>query len=111
MDERIDPVVFRLGTKEYKLVLTAPAIRLFEEKTGRGIFQADVIRSLTETVTMLWAAAVERSPHLRLDALFEYVQPSDLPAISEALGECIKRAFRTDEDKEGKPGKPPPLDS
>jgi len=25
MDERIDPVVFRLGTKEYKLALTAPA--------------------------------------------------------------------------------------
>jgi len=111
MDERIDPVVFRLGTKEYKLVLTAPAIRLFEEKTGKGIFQANVPGSLTETITLLWAAASTHSPHLRLDKLFEYVSPSDVPAIAEALGECLKRAFRTDEEKKGKPGESSPLDS
>jgi len=111
MDERINAVVFRLGTKKYNLALTAPAIRLFEEKTGKGIFKADIPGSLTETITLLWAAAVERSPHLRLDKLFEYVQPSDLPAISEALGECLKRAFGTGEGEEAKAGEPPPLDS
>jgi len=111
MDERIDPVVFRLGTKEYKLVLPSPMIRLFEATIGKGFFQAKIPENWTETVTLLWAAAKTHSPHLRLDALFDYASPADLLAISDALGECIKRAFRTGEDKEGKPGEPPPLDS
>ena len=111
MDERIDPVVFQLGTKEYKLVLTAPAIRAFEEKTGKGIFQSDIPANLTQTVTLLWAAASTHSPHLRLDKLFEYVSPADIARIAEALGECTKRAFRTGESEEGKAGEASPLDS
>jgi hypothetical protein len=104
MDEHIDPVVFQVGTKEYKLVLTAPAIRLFEEKTGKGIFQADIPGNVTQTVTLLWAAASTHSPHLRLDKLFEYVSPANIPAINEALGECLKRAFGVEEERETKAG-------
>jgi len=92
-------------------VLTAPAIRLFEEKAGKGIFQANVPGSLTETITLLWAAASTHSPHLRLDKLFEYVNPSDVPAIAEALGECLKRAFHIFEENVKKAGEPSPLGS
>jgi len=111
MDERIDPVVFRLGTKEYKLVLPSPMIRLFEATIGKGFFQASIPANWSETITLLWVAASTHSPHLRLDALFGYASPADLPAISNALGECVKRAFRTGEEKEGKAGEPSPLGS
>ena len=113
MDERIDPVVFQLGTKEYKLVLTAPAIRIYEKTAVIGFSKSDIPANFTQTVTLLWAAASTYSPHLRLDSLFDYLSDRlwDLPRIAEALGECTKRAFRTGESEEGKAGEASPLDS
>ena len=102
MDGRMEPVLFQLGTKEYKLVLTAPAIRAFEKEAGKGIFDVN-LASLSETVTLLWAAAKTHSPHLQLNALFEYVDPRELPRIAAALGECSKRAFGVG-DEEAKDG-------
>ena len=106
MDGNCEPVVFRLGTKEYKLMLTAPAIRAFEKEAGKGIFEVN-LASLSETVTLLWAAAKTNSPHLQLNALFEYVDPRELPRIAEALGECTKRAFGVADDEEKKDGAAP----
>lgn len=109
MDGYSEPVVFRLKTKEYKLTLPAPAIRLFEQKSGRGILTIgdDLPMNLTLAVTLLWAAAVTNSPHLQLDKLFEIVELADLPAIVEALTLCITRALRLEEKKAGAPA---PLD-
>lgn len=111
MDERIDPVIFRLGTKEYKLVLTSPAARMFETLTGVGVLEAK-IGHWTQTITLLFVCAMTNSPHLRLDALFTYATLADLPEISKALGEAVKRAFQTDRiADEAKAGEPGPLGS
>jgi len=113
MDERIDPVVFRLGTKEYRLVLPGPAIRLFEEKVGKGLFEAlpSIPANWTYTISLLWAAAITLSPHLTFQKLEENATPAYTAQIAEALGQCVLRAYRRNEEQERKAGESGPLDS
>ena len=79
--------------KERHLILNLNAMILYEEKTGKRIWDIGKDMSITEMRTLLWACLVQEDPDLDTETVGHWVDISNLNDIRKALFQTYSEAM------------------